>query len=263
MDLYGFVIPSKEIIFPHLAGEISGFGTPQSRFGQWQKHHVVDNSARGGKGQEYDFTIYNIVKYFHLCMDCNPNMVDSLFVPQNCILHITAVGNLVRENRKLFLSKKAWHTFKGYAFSQTHKMATKNPEAGSKRKKLREKFGFDVKFAYHVVRLLSEVEQILGEGDLDLQEKGRREHMKAIRRGEVPEQEIRQWASAKEQQLEKLYHDSTLQYSPDEARIKKLLLDCLEQHYGSLSNCVVQPDEALVALREVQEVLDRHRRLLG
>lgn len=260
-DIYGWAIPKKEMVFPHLAGEIFGFGTQKKRFEQFQQHHVIDESVMGGKGREYDFTIYNIVKYFSLCMDCNPNMVDSLFVPQNCILHITAIGNLVRENRKLFLSKKAWHKFKGYSFSQLHKAAGKNPKQGSKRQKLREKYGFDSKFLYHVVRLLSEVEQILVEGDLDLQEKGRREHMKAIRRGEVSEEDIRKWASDKEKQLEKLYHDSKLQYSPDEGKIKQLLLNCLEQHYGSLGECVVQPDEALTALREVQEVLDKHPRL--
>src|SRR5688500_2656981 len=32
MDVYGFCIPPKEMIFPHLAGEIPGFGTQVQRF---------------------------------------------------------------------------------------------------------------------------------------------------------------------------------------------------------------------------------------
>ena len=123
-------------------------------------------------------------------------------------------------------------------------MAAKQPEVGSARYELRKQLGFDVKFAYHVVRLLSECEQILAEGDLDLQEKGRREHMKAIRRGDVSEDEIRQWAADKERQLEQLYHASDLPNAPEEAKIRQLLMNCLEQHYGSLSDCVIQPDEA-------------------
>lgn len=260
-DVYGFAIPPKDVIFPHLAGEIIGFGKKKKPFGQYQKHHILVKDELGGKGREYDLKIYNIVKYFQLIMENNPDVIDSLFTEQNCVLHITEVGTMVRENRHMFLTKKSWHTFKGYAFSQLHKMTTKNPKG--KRVELREKFGFDVKFAYHIVRLLSEVEQILAEGDLDLREKGRREHMKAIRRGEVSETEIRSWASAKEHQLEDLYHKSTLRHSPDEPKIRQLLLDCLEHHYGSLEKCIVNPDEAVQALKEIQEVLEKHKGLLG
>ena len=34
MDVYGFAIPPKEIVFPHLAGEIMGFGRQKKRFEQ-------------------------------------------------------------------------------------------------------------------------------------------------------------------------------------------------------------------------------------
>ena len=252
-DVYGFCIPSKELIFPHLAGEIEGFGRQKKRFDQWQQHHVHVESENKGQGKEYDLSIYNIVKYFSLCMENNPNMIDSLFTPQFCVLHITKIGNMVRENRKLFLHKGSWHKFKGYAYSQLHKMRTKDPKG--KRLELREKFGFDVKFAYHVVRLLDEAEQILEYGDIDLQRS--REHLKEIRRGEIPEEEIRRWATEKELQLEKLYHESKLQHSPDEGKIKALLLSCLEEHYGSLDKCVVNPDAATVALRQIAEIVER------
>jgi hypothetical protein len=118
-----------------------------------------------------------------------------------------------------------------------------------------------VKYAYHIVRLLYEAEQILLEGDIDLQR--HREHLKAIRRGDVSEADLRQWAADKEKQLESLYLESKLPNGPDEERIKTLLLQCLEEHYGSLEGCVVQPDAALTVLRQIQEVLDRNRNVLG
>ena len=68
MDLYGFAIPPKEVIFPHLAGEIEGFGRQKQRFEQYQQHHVEDKDELGGKGRMYDLSIYNIVKYFSLAM---------------------------------------------------------------------------------------------------------------------------------------------------------------------------------------------------
>ena len=52
-------------------------------------------------------------------------MIDSLFTPDNCIIHCTQAGRLVRDSRRLFLSKEAWKKFRGYAWSQLHKMDSK------------------------------------------------------------------------------------------------------------------------------------------
>ena len=51
MDVYGFCVPEKETVFPHLRGEIPGFGTPQPRFEQWQEHHMTwtPSAARAGR----------------------------------------------------------------------------------------------------------------------------------------------------------------------------------------------------------------------
>jgi hypothetical protein len=138
-----------------------------------------------------------------------------------------------------------------------HEMDSRKPEPGSKRAALREKYGYDVK--YHVVRLIGEVEQILTEGDIDLRRN--REQLKSIRRGEVPQEDIRRMYAEKERDLEKLYHSSKLPWAADEAAIKTLLLQCLEEHYGDLSSCIVNPDAATTALREIAAVLKKHERL--
>ena len=258
MDVYGFCIPPKDELFPHLRGEIVGFGTQKQRFSQYQQHHLKDPDAVAGAGREYDLTIYNIVDYFQLVMKNNPNIIDSLFTADTCVLHITRIGQMVRDARRSFLHKGCWHTFKGYAYQQVTKMA--GHERTGKRKEVVEEFGFDVKFAYHVVRLLNEVEQILTEGDLDLMRN--REQLKSIRRGEWTEQQVREYFTKKEAELETLYQTSTLPYAPDEAKVKQLLLNCLEEHYGKLDDCVVNPDAAEAALREVADVLNRYQRLL-
>ena len=125
MDVYGFCIPPKDILFPHLSGELYGFDMSPRKFEQYQEHHIDDIDAMGGNGRQYDITIYNIVKYVKLCMDNNPNMIDSLFTPSNCVLSITKIGQMIKDKRKMFLHKGAWHTFRGYSYSQIHKMKTK------------------------------------------------------------------------------------------------------------------------------------------
>lgn len=257
MDVYGYCIPPRDDVFPHLRGEIPGFGEATPRFEQFQQHHIQDPSALGGRGREYDLTIYSIVKFFHLCMENNPNIIDSLFVPRNCVLYSTAIGEQVREQRKLFLHKGAWPKFKGYAFSQLHKIRSKKPQG--KRKAMVEEHGYDVKFAYHVVRLLNEVEQILTEQDLTLDRN--REQLKSIRRGEWSLQQLEDYCGNKESELETLYNRSQLPAKPDVAAIKELLLNCLEQHYGSLQGVIARDDSALQALREIDRVLERVRGL--
>jgi hypothetical protein len=134
-------------------------------------------------------------------------------------------------------------------------MDIKTPKDGSKRVVLIEKYGFDVKYAMHLVRLLLEVEQILQEGDLDL--KRNKEQLKSIRRGEWTINEIKDWADKKEKDLEFLYAKSDLPDKADKNKIRNLLIECLEIHYGSLDKLVVQSDKASFLLRSIKEQIEK------
>lgn len=247
-DIYGFAVPPKEMLYKPLNQHIPGFDKLDN-FEQWQQHHIKSTSD----GNEYDFSVYNITKFFNLVMQCNPNMIDSLFVPRNCVIHSTAISEKVRENRHMFLHKGCWYKFKGYAFSQLHKMRIKNPEPGSKRYDSWVKYGYDLKFAYHIVRLLNEVEQILVEGDLDLQRN--REQLKSIRRGEWSEEDIIDYFNSKEKELENVYFESALPNLPDMDQIRALLFECLEMHYD-LSDTVIEDVSSKNKLDRIQNILN-------
>lgn len=250
-DIYGWAIPPKEDIFPHLRGEIPGFGIQLQRFEQYSEHHIFLFD------EEYDFTVYSVVKYIQLCMQNNPNMIDSLFVPYNCITHITNTGQILRDNRKLFLHAGAFHKFKGYAAAQLHKIREKSANASNpKRKESFDKYGYDVKFAYHLVRLLNECEQILVSGDLDLQRDN--ETLKAIRRGEWTEQQIIDWAAVKEKQLEELYGKTKIPMVADQDRIKRILLNILEEQYGTIQK-VLQVNSGSAILADLTALVEKYR----
>lgn len=254
-DVYGWCIPPKEDIFPHLRGEIPGFGRQVQKFEQFMQHGVEDTKALGGDGRNYDITIFSIVKYFQLCMDNNPNMVDTLYTPYECILHATNASKLVRDNRDIFLHKGSYHKFMGYAFSQLHKMNNKNPTG--KRKDLIDTYGLDTKYAMHLVRLAYECQMILEEGTLDLRR--HKEHLKSIRRGEVKKEDILKWFGEMEGTLLKLYSNSKLRHSPDEQAIKSLLLSCLEEHYGNISDCIQTQTKEKQAIDEINKILEKYK----
>jgi predicted nucleotidyltransferase len=251
MDIYGFCIPPKDMVFPHLAGEIEGFGTQKKRFEQWTEAHIHDGP------KEYDFSVYGIVKFFRLCMENNPNMTDALFVPRRCIIHSTKVAEHVRDNRRIFLHKGSFHKFRGYAFSQMAKIKTKKHEGNAERSADQEKFGYSTKYAYHLVRLALEAEQILVEHDLVLD--NNTAILRSIRNGEWTLDDIENWFKVKEAALETLYSTSTLRSHPDEAAIKNLLLECLEMHWGTLNDAVKVERPADLILREMQSVIDRYK----
>ena len=102
-----------------------------------------------------------------------------------------------------------------------------------------------------------EAEQILVEGDLDLQRN--REQLKSIRRGEWTLEQLKEYFTRKELALESAYANSKLPPGPDEHKIRDLLLECLSIHYGDLSTAVRRevPVDRLVA--EMQAVLDKYR----
>lgn len=250
IDIYGFCMPPVNILFPHTDGLILGFDDIPS-FEQWQHHHVKDVGAE----KEYDFVVYNIVKYFRLIMENNPNMIDSLFVPRRCILYSSQIGEHIRENRNIFLHKGCWHKFKGYAYSQLKKMNTKTPDMDSKRRESWEKYGYDLKFAYHIVRLLNEVEMMMVEHTLDLQRN--REQLKSIRNGEWTKEQIEEYFERKELSLEEVYNKCDLPYGPRKEEIKSVLMECLEMWYGSLDSLLKQDKT------QAEKILTEIRRLVS
>jgi predicted nucleotidyltransferase len=251
MDILGFCIPPKELVFPHLAGEIPGFGNQLKRFDVWQQHGIEYHK------RSYDFAIYSIVKFFQLCMDNNPNCIDVLFLPRSCVLHSTQIYEHMRENRKIFLHKGCWSKFRGYAFSQFSKIRSKSNSSNPKRQESIENYGYDVKFGYHLVRLLLEVEQIMTEGDLDLQRNS--DILNTIRNGEWTFERLENWFENKEKSLETLYVDSKLPERPKEYKIKQILMECLEMHYQDLSSMIKVAPEVNSIISDLEALVQKYK----
>jgi predicted nucleotidyltransferase len=252
VDIYGFCIPPQYILFPHTVGVIPGFDRNVQGFDQYQKHHIKDAQAHGGRGVEYDISIYNIVKYFRLCLDNNPNMIDSLFTPLDCVRFATPISEMVRENRKMFLHKGCWPKFKGYAMSQIQKMQNKTPS--SHRYWMIEKYGYDTKFAAHAIRLLLEAEQIFMHGDINLRRDS--DFLKSIRNGDMSKEHVIDWIGDKARVLEGIRDMSKeIPDRPREKEVKELLLNCLEEHYGTLGGALHMPDRYKSALIDIQNTI--------
>lgn len=69
-----------------------------------------------------DTTIYELQKFMKLAANNNPNLIELLYTEDESTLFIHPAWSMIRANRHLFLSKKARHTFSGYAMAQLHRI---------------------------------------------------------------------------------------------------------------------------------------------
>lgn len=72
-----------------------------------------------------DTCIYSVSKIFKLLLNCNPNCIELLGLKPEHYLFVDEIGKLILDNRKLFLSKIAIHSFGGYASSQLRRLCNK------------------------------------------------------------------------------------------------------------------------------------------
>lgn len=134
-------------------------------------HHIwrtQPEGARSGPG-DTDLVMYSLRKYLRLAAKGNPTALLPLFAPESDVLVTSKLGESLREIRTLFLSQEAIHRFLGYMHQQHERML-----GGGKRNRvpnrpeLVEKYGFDVKYASHALRLALQGWEITTTGHLNL-----------------------------------------------------------------------------------------------
>lgn len=136
------------------------------------EHYTFRTQPEGvcsGPG-DLDLVIYSLRKFCHLAASGNPTVLIPLFVPDAHVEYINDFGRELRARRDLFVSKEAGARFKGYLESQRRGLM--GLRSGGSRNKgradIRAKYGHDVKFAAHMVRLGLQGVELLRTGTITL-----------------------------------------------------------------------------------------------
>ena len=125
---------SNRIIFECIAGSRS-YGTNNKDSDTdirgvfvWPKNERITllDIPKEISNESQDIKYYELEKFIKLAADCNPSIIEFLYMPQDCIKIQTKAMDKLIENRSIFISKKAYHTFSGYAFSMLHKAKSQN-----------------------------------------------------------------------------------------------------------------------------------------
>ena len=191
------------------------------------------------KQDEWDIVCYELRKYVRLLLKSNPNVLGLLWTPDQYILCMDDVGALLRANRHIFVSRQAYHSFSGYAYSQLTRMERFEHQGymGEKRKALVERHGYDTKNAAHLIRLLRMGIELLTEGELHLVRPDAAQ-LVAIKKGEWTLERVKEEAAALFRRAEEAYIHSRLPNRPDQEKIERLLVELLST---SLKNTVCDP----------------------
>lgn len=72
--------------------------------------------------EETDTVIYGFRKTIELLLACNPNLLELLGLPETHYWYRSPLGQLLLDNRQLFLSKRAIRSFGGYADQQLRRL---------------------------------------------------------------------------------------------------------------------------------------------
>ena len=73
-----------------------------------------------------DTTYYSLRRFFELTAKATPNTLELLWMPEDSIVYQSDAFKHLVKNRDLFISKKCYHTFTGYAFAQISKSRGRN-----------------------------------------------------------------------------------------------------------------------------------------
>lgn len=115
IDIKGVAIPPKEFFmgFAHRFEQAEGSDNLScfiDDFSDAEKEIIKISKLEG--------SIYDVRKFISLAAECNPNILDVLFCRDEEIIVRTKFSDTLRNERDLFISAKAKHTYSGYAFSQ-------------------------------------------------------------------------------------------------------------------------------------------------
>lgn len=110
---YGTALPTSD-------HDVRGVAIPPREYLHGCLHRFEQFERKG----DPDVVIFELRKFLGLAMDANPNVLEILFVAEQDRLKVTPEGEELLRHRHLFLSKKARHTFSGYAVSQLKRIET-------------------------------------------------------------------------------------------------------------------------------------------
>jgi len=195
-----------------------------SRFEQYL-YRTQPEGVRSGAG-DLDLVVYSLRKWARLAAQGNPTILLLMFIPDHELVLNTDIGRDLQAHPERFLSRQVAQRFAGYLVSQRDQLLGVKSKKHTNRPELVDVYGFDTKFAYHMVRLGLQGVEVLTTGRITLpMPQADRTWLQELRRGEHSQAEALDRAEDLLTQLDHLAQHADLPERPDHRVIDRWLTD--------------------------------------
>jgi len=141
--------------------------------------------VKSGPG-DLDLTIHSLRKFMRLAANGNPTIITLLYVPDQFVCARDSWGYRLVEERSIMLCRKAGAAFLGYMTAQRERLEGVRGGRHGWRQALVDQYGFDTKYAGHLIRLGYQGVEFMRSGVITLpMPQEQRDLVVAIRTGQV------------------------------------------------------------------------------
>lgn len=212
-DLYRFVI--YRCVVGSTAYGLSQEGSDVDRRGFYLPSADLEWSLAGVPEQletDDEEVYWEIEKFVRLALKANPNVLECLYSPlvETC----TPLAQELIDLRPIFLSQYVHRTYNSYVLSQFKKL----------EQDLRNHGQIRWKHVMHLIRLLLSGVVVLRHGFVPLRVDEHRDRLLAIRRGDVPWEDVECWRLALHKELDEALKSTSLPEHPDYERANAFLI---------------------------------------
>ena len=174
----------------------------------WSLHGVPEQLENHETQEAY----WEIQKFIVLALKANPNVLECLYTPM--VETATPLAEELLAMKSIFLSRMVYQTFNGYVLSQFKKMQADIRNHGKVK----------WKHVMHLIRLLLSGIGVLQEGVVPVKVDAHRDRLLAIRRGEVPWDEVENWRLSLHHEFNAAFETTKLPERPDYERANAFLI---------------------------------------
>jgi predicted nucleotidyltransferase len=175
----------------------------------WSLYGVPDQLENEQTQEAY----WEIQKFLVLALKANPNVLECLYTPM--VEKATPLAEKLLAMRSSFLSRMVYQTYNGYVLSQFKKMQAD----------LRNKGQVKWKHVMHLIRLLLSGIGTMREGFVTVRVEEHRENLLAIRRGEMPWEEVEDWRKRLHHEFNASLGATNLPERPDYEKANTFLIE--------------------------------------
>lgn len=193
-----------------------------------------DDESQNTK-EDVDITMYSLRKFAKLALAGNPSILNMFFAPvleTDKRTYDKPLGEILRDSPSIFLSQQAAPRYLGYMKGQMERLQGTRGQKSVKRPHLEEAYGYDTKYAYHILRLGIQGTELLTTGKISIpMSEKNREFLAGVRKGSLSKEEFMEIAADVENDLKNASRRSILPEHPDMKLVDQFLIEMHERQW--------------------------------